>query len=116
MNVNPGELNKKVEVIKVDPGGKDADGFPLEEKESIVRKTWAKVTNQSGNNLIQANAEFVEVTKRFLVRHSKITIDTDMFIRYRGKDYDIRYINNYGEANEYLEILARAREMKPEAG
>lgn len=116
MNVNPGELNKKIKILKIEPGSKDEDGFPVAEKEITVRETWAKVTNQSGNNLIQANTEFAEVTKRFLVRCTKTKINTDMFIRYRKSDYDIRYINNYGESDEYLEILAKAREIEPAKG
>jgi SPP1 family predicted phage head-tail adaptor len=104
MYVNPGELNKKIQIIKKVSPGINENGFPLPAKEEIVRKCWAKVSNTSGSEIVKANSEFSEAKKRFLIRYSGKPVDTDMILRYAGKDYDIKYINTYGDEKEFMEI------------
>lgn len=102
MDINPGKLDKKIQIVK-DVSAEDSEGFDTL-TEVVVRSCYACVSNTSGTELIRANAEFAEVKKRFLVRASKKEINTDMFVRYHGKRYNIVYINNYADDNEYLEI------------
>ncbi len=106
MNINPGTMNKKIEIIQITQGGQNESGFESDPKEKIIRKCWAKVTNTSGTELVKANAEFAEAKKRFLIRWSQEELSTDMIVRYGGKDYDILYINNYQDGKEYTEIWA----------
>lgn len=110
MYVNPGELDKKIQIIRKVPGGKNSNGFSLPETEEIVRECYAKVTNTSGSEIIKANSEFSEAKKRFLIRYSSKEINTDMVVRYHGKDHDIKYINPYGDDKEYLEIWTEISE------
>ena len=58
--------------------------------------------------MVKANADFGEVKARFLVRYSRRPIDRKMFVRYRDSDYEILYINPYGDSREYLELWCRA--------
>lgn len=109
MQVNPGELDKKIQIVRFIKT-EDADGFDTAEEE-VVRRCWAKVSNTSGTEMIKANAEFAEVKKRFLVRASGALIDTDMAVKYHGKLYGIVYINNYSDDNEYLEIWTEMKEL-----
>ena len=110
MYVNPGELNKEIQIIQKISRGTNSNGFPLAEEEKIVRTCHAKVSNTSGSELIRANSEFSQAKKRFLVRYSEKEISTDMIIRYQGKDHDIKYINPYGDNKEYLEIWTEITE------
>ena len=109
MNINPGELNKKIQIIQKTDGGINPNGYPIE-GEKIIRECWAKFSNISGTEIVKANSEFSSAKTRFLVRHSKASIDTDMIIRYAGKDYGIVYINTYGDGKEYMEIWAERLE------
>lgn len=109
MQVNPGELNKKIQIVKL-VKTEDADGFDTI-SETVVRNCRAKVYNTSGTEMVKANAEFSEVKKRFLVRASGAPIDTDMAVKYHGKLYGIVYINNYSDDNEYLEIWTEMKEL-----
>lgn len=104
MYVNPGELNKQIQIIQMVSAGTNSNGFPLPPTEKIIRKCWAKVSNTSGSEIIKANSEFSEAKKRFLVRYTETEINTDMVVRYNGKDHDIKYVNPYGDSKEYMEI------------
>lgn len=107
MNINPGELNKKIKFVTL-TSGMDEDGYPIE-GETIHRECWAKVTNTSGTELIKAGAEFSEVKTRFLVRYTKTALNDKMTIVFGGDYYDIKYMNDYEFSHEYVEIFATVR-------
>lgn len=109
MNINPGELNKKIQIIRKNSDSRDADGYPMEQIE-IVRECYAKFTQQSGSEIQKNDSEFSNAKTRFLVRHSSIVINTDMYVLYSNHYYDIQYINNYGDSNEYTEIWCQLSE------
>lgn len=108
MNVNPGELNKRIQILKC-KASINQNG--IQQTEWIpVRDCWAKFTKTSGTELVKANAEFSEEKARFLIRYSPVLIDTSMIVRYAGDDYDIKYTNPYGDSHEYLELWTERRE------
>lgn len=104
MYVNPGELDKKIQIVQFISSGTNSNGFPIPPTEKIIRKCWAKVSNTSGSEIIKANSEFADAKKRFLIRFTETEINTDMIVRYKGKDHDIKYVNPYGDSKEYTEI------------
>lgn len=110
MYVNPGTLNKKIQIVKYISTGQDKDGFELQEERVIVRECYASVKNTSGKEIINANSQFSEVKKRFLIRWSSVDINTDMVIAHSGKEYDIEYINPYYDGTDYVEIYTSMRE------
>ena len=103
MVINAGELNKRIHIIEV-LRHPDEFGF-YEETEHIVRTCWAKFSRISGTEVFQANADFSEVKVRFLIRTGNRTIDRKMFVRYNSEDYDILYVNDYGDSGEYTELV-----------
>lgn len=105
MLINPGNFNKKIKIIKFEQA-KDFDGFP-ENKEIVVLRTWAQVTNTSGTEILRSNSDFSEVKTRFLMRTPKINLDKDMEIIFRDKNYEIVYINDYSYDRKYTEIMAK---------
>lgn len=110
MNVNPGELNKKIQIIKKEET-QNENGFPIP-ADKVVRTCFAKYSNTSGTEIMKAGTEFSSAKMRFLVRYSYIELNTDMFVRYAGKDYNIEYINPYGDNREYIEIWTSLKEMR----
>lgn len=106
MNVNPGELNKRIRIIRR-ADAKDADGYSALPDEEAVHTCWAKFTRTSGAETVKANADFGEERSRFLIRATAKRIDRKMVVRYDGKDYEILFINEYGDAREYTEIWCR---------
>ena len=110
ININPGELNKKIKIVKIITDDRDLDGYPIE-KEETVRECYAKYSQQSGSEVQKNNSEFTEVKNRFLIRYSKIKVTEDMKILYDDKYFEIVYINSYGDSNEYVEIWCERSEM-----
>ena len=110
MNVNPGRLNKRIQIVRLVKNGTNENGFPLPPTEVVVRRPWAKVTHRSGSEIISANSEFSESKQRFLIRYADAEIGTDCFVRYDGKDYDIEYMNDYNDGHEYVEIWTSLKE------
>lgn len=104
MQVNPGNFDKKIEIIKYEVR-KDSDGFE-NKKEITVLTTWAQVTNVSGAEVLRSNSDFSEVKTRFLMRTPKDEITKDMMIKFNGNAYNITYINDYGYYKKYTEIIA----------
>lgn len=103
MQINPGELNKKISIYSK-ASGKDAEGFPSG-TETLALSCWAKVTRTSGTEIIKANADFADIRMRFLIRYPKAEVTRKMIVRY-GVDYEIEYVNDYEDAHEYVEIIA----------
>lgn len=110
MYVNPGELDKQIRIILVNEGDEtNENGFPIK-TETLIRECFAKVVNTSGTEIQKANSEFSEAKKRFLVRWTPVKINTDMVVRYEGKDYSIVYPNRYNDGKEYAEIWTELSE------
>ena len=102
MNINPGELKHRIQIIHRDRTA-DADGYDTI-TETVVHTCSAKLTQISGTELVQANADFARTKVRFLIRHTAKSIDRKMLVRYAGTDYEIVYLNRYGDTREYMEI------------
>ena len=108
MFVDAGALNKRIKIIRREGTEKaeDPDGYPLTE-EVVVYSCWAKFSQTSGTEAMKANADFSDLKVRFLIRWPRAAIDRKMFVRYNGADYEIEYVNSYGDGRQYLELWAR---------
>lgn len=106
MNVkDAGEFNKKIQIVnRVE--SKDAAGFPVY-TDTVVLEPWAKVKTTKGFTLIVNNSDFEKALTNFTIRYPVTPITRDMIILFRGKEYEIRYLNNVNEANVELEIQAK---------
>lgn len=102
MEVNAGKLNKRIEIIQIEKE-LDRDGYETV-KETVVRRPWAQFSQTSGTELAKANADMSEVKVRFLIRWSSTPLSRKMVVRYAGDDYEIEYINGYGDSREYVEL------------
>ena len=105
MEVNAGKLNKRIEIIQIEKE-LDRDGYETV-KETVVRRPWAQFSQTSGTELTKANADMSEVMVRFLIRWSSTPMSRKMVVRYAGDDYEIEYINGYGDSLEYVELWCR---------
>lgn len=106
MYMNAGALDKRIDIYHKPQ--LEADGYlPDDPQPALVRSCWAQFTQTSGTELVKANADMGEARVRFLIRYTQTPIDRKMFVRYRGDDYEILYINAYGDSREYTELWCR---------
>ena len=99
---NAGKYNRRIQIYKITKG-KDAAGFPAD-VEALVLTAYAEVKTTKGFTLIMNNTDYEKALTRFTIRYPKTVITYDMIIKFRGKTYNIEYINNVDEANEELEL------------
>ena len=108
MEIDIGELNKKIEIIGFD-FGEDEIGQDIRE-EMPRKKMWAKVEQTESKETVKNLKNEAQEEKEFTIRYRK-GIKKTMKIRYREKNYDITSIKNvdekfaerYGE--NYLDVL-----------
>lgn len=104
MNVNIGDLNKRIKIIE-NVETKDNSGFPIIE-EKVILNVWSQITNQSGTEIIKNNNDFSKVSTRFLIRTPKCEITTKMKIVYKKSYYDVKYVHDYQDNSKFTEIFA----------
>lgn len=106
MYVNAGELNKRISIYR--KPDLEEDGYlPDSPSPALVHSCWAKFTQTSGTELVKNNADFGETNVRFLIRYTGKEIDRKMYVRYKDKNYEILYVNTYGDSREYMEIWGK---------
>lgn len=106
MYINAGELNKRISIYRKPE--LEEDGYLPESPEPVLVHTcWAKFSQTSGTELARQNADMSEVKVRFLIRWTNRPIDRKMIVRYKGLDYEIVYLNAYGDSGEYMEIWCK---------
>lgn len=110
MNMDSSRLNKRIQILQVEKV-RDADGYETT-KETVVRTPWAQFSQINGTELMKSGASFSEVKVRFLIRWSGTPVSRKMVVRYNGADYDIEYINGYGDSMEYMELWCSRRTLE----
>lgn len=106
MYVNAGELNKRISIYRKPK--LEEDGYLSEAPEPVLVHTcWAKFSQTSGTELTKANADVGEAKIRFLIRFTRKEIDRKMIVRYKSLDYEIVYLNTYGDSGEYIELWCK---------
>ena len=102
MNIDASHLNKRIQIVRIQTT-RDKDGYPKNE-ETVIRTPWAQFSQTSGTEIVRAGAEMGEAKVRFLIRWGRTEISRKDIVRYNGKDYQIEYINGYGDSHEYMEL------------
>lgn len=111
-NFNPGRLNKKITIFKPGSTMQDEDGFEIEGQEEEILTCHAQVSDESGSKAIESGSEFSVAKRRFLIRWTKKALNTDMYVRYNGADYEIvRPPNTYGDGGQFIELWTQLKEM-----
>ena len=103
MHIDAGKLSKRIQFLRK-TAKKDADGYDVTGEPELVRETWAQYSQTSGTELVRAGAEFGEAKVRFLTRYYADIQDRRLTIRYDERDYNILYVNTYGDEGKYMEF------------
>lgn len=102
MHVDSSRLNKRIQIIQI-ATERDKDGYEST-REKIVRSPYAQFSQVSGTELVKNEASMADVNVRFLIRWTSTPLSRKMIVRYKGVDYQIEYINSYGDSMEYVEL------------
>lgn len=106
MRLNPGKLKHKIQIVKV-VRQQTENGYWIDSIDEVIHNCWAQFSRTSGKELRQNDADYGETDVRFLIRWTSNPISRKMVVLYAGKRYEIQYVNNYGDSNDYMEIVAK---------
>lgn len=103
--MNPGELNKRIELVRDAVTGRDAAGAPQRQRQ-VVAEPWAKVTYPGGREFLAGDGE---VTARRVVFRiwARSDVDVGMIVFFGGDDHDIQDIRPFDDVLE-LHTVAKA--------
>lgn len=102
---NAGKYNRKIQIVR-EIEGKDEAGFTTKVP-TVILTVWANVKTTKGFTLIANGSDFEKATTNFTIRYPVTVITRDDVILFKGKRYEILYLNNINEANVELEIQAK---------
>ena len=102
---NAGEFSHKIEIVR-ETITTDAEGFKSTAP-VVVLSPWASVKTTKGFTLIANGTAFDKATTNFTIRYPSVEIKSTDVINFKGKRYEIQYINNVDEANVILELQAK---------
>ena len=103
--INAGKYRHKIKIYKTTIVT-DAQGFQSETT-TVILTPHASIKTTSGMTIYRNNSDFEKALTNFTIRWPKTEITRDMLIEFRGKSYEILYLNNVDEADVELEIQAR---------
>lgn len=103
--INAGEYNHKIQICQTTIET-DENGFQTEIT-NVILSPYAKVKTTKGMTIIKNNSDFEKALTNFTIRYPKTEITREMLIKFRGKTYEIQYLNNVNEACVELEIQAK---------
>ena len=103
--INAGKYRHKITIYKTIIVT-DAQGFQSETT-TVILTPHAHIKTTSGMTIFRNNSDFEKALTNFTIRWPKTEITRDMLIEFRGKTYEILYLNNVDEADVELEIQAR---------
>lgn len=111
MHIDAGKLDKRVQFL-AHIKTLNASGEVIAERDEMVRECWAQYSQTSGTELVKSNAEFGEAKVRFLVRYHPRVLDRRQIIRYDGREYEIEYLNTYGDRKQYVELWCKRKTLE----
>lgn len=101
--MNIGDLNKRITIQKL-TSTVNENGFPQEKWDNYIT-SWSSVSNLNGREFLAAQAIQAEKTIKFIIRYTE-NIDETMRIFFKGKQYNITFIDDIKYSKTFMEIRA----------
>lgn len=105
MNVNIGQLNKRISIAKVNKE-KDVDGY-WAESEVLVHTTWARFSERTGKEILRNDTDYSEVVAEFLIRRTQVKLSRKMVVLFGGNRYEIQHVGPYPGNSSFFLIAAK---------
>lgn len=113
--MNPGLLNKRITIQKLNSETSNANGFAQPEWVDY-KKRWSAIGNSDGKKYYSAMAEQAEKTVEFTIRYLKeldstlnedeVKITNIFRIKFKNSIYDISFVDNEKYSNAFMVIKA----------
>jgi len=104
--MNPGKLRHQIEIQSYTTAA-DAAGQKIRTW-STDTTVWAWVRPMSGREVMNAAQPVGEITHKVTIRYDDSIAVTNR-IKFSERYFDINYIANYDERNEFMEIMCKEK-------
>lgn len=105
--MDPGEFDRRIRIVRFDPGGRDAAGAPQPRRVEVGRP-WAKATYPGGREFLQGDGE-VRVRKVVFRIYPLRGVDIGQVVEFDGLDHDIQDLRPFDDVLE-LHTVGKAPE------
>lgn len=103
--INAGKYRHKIQICQTEIVT-DENGFQTVVTHTVL-EPYADIKTTKGITIIKNNSDFEKALTNFTIRYPKTEITREMVVKFRGKTYQIQYLNNVNEACIELEIQAK---------
>lgn len=103
--MDPGEFDKRVQLVRLDKTGRDKAGAPVVQRIEIARP-WAKVVYPGGKEFLQGDGEVTERRVVFRI-YARDDVTTETIIVLGEVDHDIQDIRPFDDVIE-LHTVSKA--------
>lgn len=104
--INAGEFNRRITIVRR-TDTTDTAGFKTP-VEVVVCKAWAKIKTTAGYQLVTQGTDFEDATTAFKIRMPRVEIKKTDVVKYKDREWQIRYFNDIDEAGKFLELQVEA--------
>ncbi|WHZ33213.1 phage head closure protein (plasmid) [Desemzia incerta] len=105
--MNPGKLNRKIEVLAADQVSDGAGGFL--DVFITIKNLWGSIKSVNGKERIEARQAQAEISHKVTIRYDS-KINHSHLLAFNGYKYDIQYIVNINDENRFMELAVLRRE------
>jgi head-tail adaptor len=103
--INAGKHRHKIQICQAEIVT-DENGFQAQVLTEIL-SPYADIKTTKGFTIIKNNSDFEKALTNFTIRYPQTEITREMVVLFRGKTYEILYLNNVNEACVELEVQAK---------
>lgn len=96
--MDPGEFDKRIRIVALVGGARDAAGAPQRARQEVARP-WAKATYPGGREFLQSEGE-VTVRKVVFRIYPIAGVDVGQVVEHDGLDHDIQDIRPFDDVLE----------------
>ncbi|MEB1809030.1 MAG: phage head closure protein [Bacillaceae bacterium] len=109
--INSGRLNKRIKLLVFTEPKDDAGGY-VDEWPNVgweeIATLWASVEPLRGRDFYEAQQSQAEISHKVIIRYRE-GVERSQTINFKGRRFDIEYIINPNEKNQFLELMCVER-------
>lgn len=108
--MDPGQLNRRVELVRLAQSGRDGAGAPINARQVFARP-WAKVIYPGGREFLAGDGEVTERRVVFRI-YARGDVDVGVVVVFNAVDHDIQDIRPFDDVME-LHTVSKAPVTAP---
>jgi SPP1 family predicted phage head-tail adaptor len=102
-----GQINKQISIRYPISTARSTDGAPIVTTGTLLSDIWARAEPQTGSEVYRDRNRWDVDEIDFYIRYTTATVTNQMWIDYKGNDYDIKAVINVDERDREIQIMTK---------